>query len=163
MTAAHANALRLIVKSTGHDYQGRSTAPGSLSIWVHHLNSIQYRPGAFHLSGSGRSLDGNFVAVGGGAQMGNIAAELVKYNQTIVSGQALTVSVGGYITGGGHSALSPTYGLAADNVVEMQVVLPSGEIVRANQDVNKDIYWAVLGVRPSFFSLTLFSMTTNCK
>lgn len=113
---------------------------------MHHLNSIDYRPGAYKLAGSGRSVDGNFVVVGGGAQMGNIAVELDKYGQTIVGGQSKSVSVGGYITGGGHSALGPLYGMAADNVVEAQVVMPSGEIVTANQDVHSDLFWAIRGV-----------------
>ena len=37
-----------------------------------------------------------------------------------VGGTAATVSpAGGYIQGAGHSALSPLYGLAADNVLRM--------------------------------------------
>ncbi len=39
-------------------------------------------------------------------------------NLTIVGGGAGTVGIGGYLTGGGHSALSSTYGLAADQVLE---------------------------------------------
>lgn len=36
----------------------------------------------------------------------------------VVSGTAATVSpAGGYIQGAGHSAFSPIYGLAADNVL----------------------------------------------
>lgn len=153
--------VRLIVKSTGHDFLGRSSAPGSLSVWVHHLDSINYRPGAYKLSGSDRSVDGNFVVVGGGAQMGNIAVALDKYGQTIVGGQSKSVSVGGYITGGGHSALGPLYGMAADNVVEAQVVMPSGEIVTANEDIHSDLFWAIRGVSPSNPSINPNYMLTS--
>lgn len=148
MSKARKNSLRLIVKSTGHDYQGRSIAPGSLSIWVHHLNSIDYRPGAYTLTGSNYKVEGNFAVVGGGVQMGKLQGQLAEVGQVAVGGQSKTVSVGGYITSGGHSALSPLYGLAADNVIELQVVIPTGELITANKDVNSDIYWAVLGVSP---------------
>ena len=61
------------------------------------------------------------------------------YNLTIISGGAATVGVGGYISGGGHSAISHIYGLAADNVLEMTVVTPSGELITANECVNTEL------------------------
>jgi hypothetical protein len=52
---------------------------------------------------------------------------------------------GGYITGGGHSLLSPSHGLAVDNVMQMKVVLPNGTYVTANRNQNQDIFFAVRG------------------
>lgn len=34
--------IQLTVKATGHDYQGRSTAPGSLNIWLYNLKNVTY-------------------------------------------------------------------------------------------------------------------------
>ncbi|KAK6860073.1 hypothetical protein PG995_003709 [Apiospora arundinis] len=39
--------IRVVVKSSGHDFQGRSTAPGALSIWVHHMQAIETRSAPF--------------------------------------------------------------------------------------------------------------------
>ena len=39
----------------------------------------------------------------------------------IVGGAAPTVSPAGYTMGGGHSPISRTFGLGADNVLEIQV------------------------------------------
>lgn len=52
---------------------------------------------------------------------------------------------GGYITGGGHSLLSPVYGLAVDNVMQMRVVLPNGTYVTANRCQNQEIFFALRG------------------
>ena len=34
--------IPLSVKSTGHDYQGRSTSSDTLNIWVHNMKNITY-------------------------------------------------------------------------------------------------------------------------
>jgi FAD/FMN-containing dehydrogenase len=79
-------------------------------------------------------------------QMWDLYNALDPLNRTIVGGGGKTVSVGGYLTGGGHSLLSSWYGLAADQVLEMEVVTPNGEIVIANECRNKDMFWAMRGV-----------------
>ncbi|QBZ55220.1 hypothetical protein PoMZ_00115 [Pyricularia oryzae] len=38
---ARNNNIRLVVKNSGHDYLGRSNAPFSLSIWVHHMKDMR--------------------------------------------------------------------------------------------------------------------------
>ena len=37
---AATNNLRLVIKSTGHDYFGRSGAAGSLLLWLHHMKNM---------------------------------------------------------------------------------------------------------------------------
>jgi len=66
-------------------------------------------------------------------------------NLSIISGGAATVGLGGYLSGGGHSAISQIYGLAADNVLEMTVVTPTGEIVTVDDCSNSDLFWALRG------------------
>jgi FAD/FMN-containing dehydrogenase len=39
--ARNAN-IRLVVKNTGHDFSGKSTGAGAISIWTHHLKEISY-------------------------------------------------------------------------------------------------------------------------
>jgi FAD/FMN-containing dehydrogenase len=71
-------------------------------------------------------------------------------NLTIVSGGASTVGLGTFLSGGGHSYLSSTYGLAADQVLEMEIVTPGGEILIVNECQNRDLFWAMHGVRLPF-------------
>lgn len=38
---ARAMNLRLVVRNTGHDFLGKSTGAGALSLWTHHLRDIE--------------------------------------------------------------------------------------------------------------------------
>ncbi|KAK4080908.1 CAZyme family AA7 [Trichoderma harzianum] len=145
--------VRLNVKNTGHDYLGRSNSPGSLSIWTHNLNKITYNKGQYKLNGSGKILQGNSITVGGGSEMWDIYVAADKHHEAIVGGGGKTVGIGGYITGGGHSIFAPKYGLAADNVWEMEIVTPGGDIVVANEDRHQDLFWAMRGGGGSTFGV----------
>lgn len=68
----------------------------------------------------------------------------------ILSGGSHTVSYGGYLTGGGHSAMSVVYGMAADSVLEMEIVSPGGEFLTVNECRNQDLFWAMRGVSLPF-------------
>lgn len=151
--SARENNVRLSVKSSGHDFLGRSIAPGSLSIWVHYLNSLAFHEGSFTLAddttdGYHTVIEGDALTVGGGTQMYDIYKLADQFGAAVVGGGARSVSVGGYITGGGHGLLGPTYGLAADNVLQMEVVTPAGEVLVVNERQNQDLFWALRGVSP---------------
>lgn len=51
----------------------------------------------------------------------------------------------GYTQGGGHSLLISGYGMAADQVLEWEVVTPMGEHLFATPQQNIDLYWALSG------------------
>ncbi|KAI5306370.1 hypothetical protein KEM56_001178 [Ascosphaera pollenicola] len=138
--ARNAN-LRLVVKNTGHDFLGKSTGKDALSIWTHHLKSINYVPD-YNTS----LYTGPVVKAGSG----NLAFELYEFanknNFSLVGGEGETVGVtGGYILGGGHSPLSCIYGLAADQVIAFEVVLPNGTFTTVTQETNPDLFWALRG------------------
>ncbi|KAJ3476435.1 hypothetical protein NLG97_g9130 [Lecanicillium saksenae] len=157
---ARTNNVRLNIKSSGHDFLGRSNAPGTLSLWTHHLNTVEYHADQFKLA-SGRTFQGNAVTFGSAAIMWDIYNALDKYGQTVVGGGSKTVSAGGYITGGGHSILSPRYGMAADQVIEMEVVSADGKVQKVNQDQNPDLFWALRGGGGSTFGVvTSFTVKT---
>jgi FAD/FMN-containing dehydrogenase len=77
-------------------------------------------------------------------------------NLTIVSGGAGTVGPGGYLTGGGHGALSSTYGLAADQVLEIEVLTPGGQILTINECQHKSLFWAMRGASILYYLLSVF-------
>ncbi|KAK2020961.1 FAD binding domain-containing protein [Colletotrichum zoysiae] len=150
---ARENNVRLVVKSTGHDYLGRSIAPGALSIWVHHMRDIEHHPGGFRPAGSDVTVAGDAVSAGGGAEMYELYRAAAERGRVVVGGTAKSVSVGGYVTGGGHSLLAPRFGLAADNVLQMEVVTPLGEVLTLNEAQNAGLFWAVRGGGGSTFGV----------
>ena len=64
----------------------------------------------------------------------------------MVGGSCLTVSsAGGWLMGGGLSALSRKYGYGVDNVVEFQIVLPNGTVAVVDACSQPDLWWALRG------------------
>ena len=61
-----------------------------------------------------------------------------------MSTQTVGVS-GGYVAGGGHSPLSSLYGMAADQVLAIEIVTPDGRFVTASEESNNDLFWALRG------------------
>ena len=78
--------------------------------------------------------------------MGEIYDAAAARNLTIVGGADPNVGLGGYLTGGGHGPLGSKYGLAVDNVLEISLVTPEGDIIIANACQNEDYFWAMKGV-----------------
>ena len=62
---------------------------------------------------------------------------------------------GGYTQGVGHSQLTSAYGLAADQVLEWEVVTPTGEHVIATPEKHADLYWALAGGGPGTYGVVL--------
>jgi FAD/FMN-containing dehydrogenase len=89
------------------------------------------------------------VTVASGTQMRELYRAAADRNFMIVGGTSTTVSVGGYLTGGGHSALSPLFGMGADNVIQFEIVTADGQLLVANECLNSDLFWAVRGVSSS--------------
>lgn len=149
---ARKHDVRLVVKSTGHDYLGRSIAPNSLSIWTHNMKGISFSKG-FKPRGCQYSIDTDAITFRAGNVMAELNAAAALKNLTIISGGEESVGYGGYMTGGGHGALGATYGMAADLVLELEIVTPGGDIVIANECQNQDLFWATRGGGGSTFGV----------
>ncbi|PYH85196.1 FAD-binding domain-containing protein [Aspergillus uvarum CBS 121591] len=138
---AYEHNIRLVIRNTGHDYNGKSTGAGGLGVWTHNLKSrtlVDYN--STHYTGPA-------VRLGSGVQ-GFEAYEFAdEHGYQVVGGECSSVGIaGGYSQGGGHSALSSKYGMAADQVLAWEVVTGAGEFVTATRDNEyKDLYWALSG------------------
>ncbi|KAF8191035.1 hypothetical protein K438DRAFT_1907101 [Mycena galopus ATCC 62051] len=136
------NNLRLVVKSSGHDYLGRSTAPNSLLIHMAKLTDVIFND-TFMV---GAENMGSTVTVGPGVNLQDIYNQTKAQGKIAVGGSAATVcAAGGYLQGAGHSALSPLLGLSADNVLEFQIVVASGALLKVNSESNSDLFYALRG------------------
>ncbi|KAH7060667.1 hypothetical protein B0J12DRAFT_340423 [Macrophomina phaseolina] len=133
--------LRLTVKNKGHDFNAKNTGAGALSVWTHHLNDIRYIPSYTSGGHSGPALK-----IGSGVQALQVYEFADNLDLHVVAGIARTVGLGGgYIAGGGHSPLSSKYGMAADQVLALEVVLPDGTFVSVDENNNPDLFWALRG------------------
>ncbi|KAF4973619.1 hypothetical protein FSARC_159 [Fusarium sarcochroum] len=143
--------LRLVIKNTGHDFNGRSAGAGALSIWMQRFKSIEYFKNFKTDSYSGPALK-----VGAGVISSELYEAAEKYDVTAVGGEGMSVGfAGGFLAGGGHSPLSPLYGLGADqaSVLSIEVVTANGHFITANEDKNTDLFWALRGGGGSTFGV----------
>jgi FAD/FMN-containing dehydrogenase len=121
---ARDNNIRLVIKNTGHDYLGRSTGRGALSIWTHNMKNITFSDN-FVPSGGNTSV-GSTVTIWAGVQLTELYSAVALQNKSVVAGMAHSVgAAGGYIQGGGHSPMANLYGQSTDNAIEYQVVVAS--------------------------------------
>ncbi|KAL0935889.1 isoamyl alcohol oxidase [Colletotrichum truncatum] len=140
--------IRLVIKSTGHDFLQRSTGYGSLSIWLQN-----YRRGFnFHddyqvVNDCPKSdWKGSALTITGAYAWSDIYPAAFEKNLIVVGGNNRgPCSTGGWTQGGGHSPVTRYYGLGADQVLSARVVLASGEIVTASPCVNSDLFYAIRG------------------
>ncbi|KAI1089844.1 FAD-binding domain-containing protein [Rostrohypoxylon terebratum] len=141
--------LRLVIKNTGHDFVGRATGLGSLSIWTHYLKDFQYLP-EYQVG----EYKGKAGRVGAGIESWEMFSQMDKYNVTFVVAGSYTVGAyGGWMAGGGHSALASKYGLGADQVLSLQVVTADGRFVTADPEQNTDLFYALRGGGGSTFGV----------
>lgn len=126
--------------------QSSSSAPFALSIWTRYMVGDYVYHDAFQPAGCNLTIETTAVAAGAGSFVSDIYANLALRNLTAVDGMGREITLGGYLTGGGHSPLSHLYGLGADQVYEVEMVTPGGDIVVANECANEDLFWAVRGV-----------------
>lgn len=103
----------LVSQNTGHEYQGRATAPDTLMIWTHQLSNMEYRE---------NYLGSPALVLGSGSLAGDAYAFAAKNGHTVTFGAYGSVGVaGGFAQGGGHGPLGPKYGLAVDNILEVSL------------------------------------------
>ncbi|KKY37574.1 putative isoamyl alcohol [Diaporthe ampelina] len=145
---ARNNNIRFLVRNTGHDHLGRSTGAGALAAWTHKLKEITVTEWSDDL------WKGPAIKMGAGV----LGYEVTEAGKTaglvVVGGECPTVGpAGGYIQGGGHSALTTNFGMAADQALEFEVVTANGSIVTASRTNNADLFWALSGGGPGTFGV----------
>ena len=100
----------------------------------------------FKPKGCSITINTTAVTAGAASYVSDIYFHLDQHNLTVVDGMGPEVTIGGYVTGGGHSPISNIFGLGSDQVYEVEMVTPTGEIVTANECQHTDLFWAIRGV-----------------
>lgn len=95
---------------------------------------------------------------GPGGRWRDIYATLAPYDRIVPGGREGQVGVAGLLLGGGKTFLTARRGFACDNVLEYEVVLADGRIVKANKDEHPDLFRALKGGSSNFGIVTSFKM-----
>ncbi|KAK4493938.1 hypothetical protein PRZ48_015124 [Zasmidium cellare] len=100
------------------------------------------------------SYDRTSVKLGAGGKWGDVYKALEPQGMMVPGARASGVGVGGMTLGGGLSYFTPRVGLTADNVVDFEVVLASGDVVHATDSENTDLFYSLKGGSSNFGIVT---------
>ncbi|KAI6350644.1 hypothetical protein MCOR25_010515 [Pyricularia grisea] len=177
LSLARERNLRVVVKSTGHDFmqrQGcvsqnltlsivcnsnpvfRSTGYASLSLWLRHLrNGIAFHDANPELEVCPESgWNGSSLTISGSYSWDDIYP-IARNKGVLIVGEnnAGPSSTGGWTQGGSHSPVTRHFGPGADQVLSAQVVLASGEVVKASPCENQDLFFDIRGGGPGTYGV----------
>ncbi|MFC6160869.1 FAD-binding oxidoreductase [Kribbella jiaozuonensis] len=147
---AAASGLPLAVRGGGHAFAGFGTNAGGVVIDLSQMAGIEVI-----------DKEKNVVRIGGGATWGQVAAALAPHGLAISSGDTKSVGVGGLTLTGGIGWKVRKYGLALDQLVAVQVVTAAGDVVRAAEDENAELFWAIRGGGGNFGVVTAFEFAAH--
>jgi hypothetical protein len=142
LRAARAYRFPISVKGGGHDWCGRGIADGAVVLDLSGMRQVY--------------VDRNRkeTLFSGGAISADVAATTEAAGLKVVTGYSGAVGMTGLLLGGGYGPLATRLGLAADSLVEAEVVLEDGRLVTANETDNADLFWALRGGGGNFGVVT---------
>ncbi|KZP25670.1 FAD-binding domain-containing protein [Athelia psychrophila] len=136
--------LRIVIKNTGHDYSGRSSGRGGFALWTHGMQGVSRNQTFVPALCSTTPQDS--LTLGAGVQWETAYNYADAQDFLIIGGDVNQVgAAGGWLLGGGHSVLSPSYGLGVDNLLEAHVVTADGQMRVVSECSNADLFWAIRG------------------
>jgi len=134
----------LAVKSGGHGIDGTAMPDGALVLDLSNFKEIEVD------AAIGRAR------IGSGVLLGEMDPALAEHGLVVPSGTISTTGVAGLTLGGGIGYNMRRYGATVDNLVACDMVTADGRKVRASEDENHDLFWALRGGGGNFGVVTHF-------
>jgi FAD/FMN-containing dehydrogenase len=130
---ARDNNVLASIRGGGHNAGGLGIADDALVIDLSNLKDIKVDAAS------------KTVRVQGGCLLKEMDAATHEAGMAVPAGIFGTTGVGGLTLGGGLGHLTRQYGLSIDNLLEAEVVLANGSLVKASATENPDLFWALRG------------------
>ncbi|KAK0559649.1 hypothetical protein OC861_006577 [Tilletia horrida] len=150
--AQHGHAA-VAARSGGHSFSGSGSGgqDGNLVIDLGALNKVT-------LSDIG--VRDAFIEPG--ARLGDVVKELwTQGKRAMTHGTCPTVGVGGHALCGGFGPLSRAWGLAADAILHLDVILADGSFALVNPVEHRELLWGMRGAGNHFAIVTRFTFRTQ--
>ncbi len=130
---ARSNGLELSVRGGGHNVAGRCVTDGGLMIDLSSMKGI-------HVDAVARTARAQ-----GGVTWKELNREAHVHGLAVTGGAISSTGIAGYTLGGGLGWLMPKHGLAADNLVGVELVTADGRTLSVTDETDPDLMWALRG------------------
>lgn len=146
---ARSQDLLVAVRGGGHSFPGLSVCDDGMLIDLGLMKGIRVDPEA------------RTARVQAGVLLGELDRETQEFGLAVPSGIVTHTGVAGLTLGGGLGWVMRKYGLTIDQLLSVDVITAEGELVRASEDRNADLFWGVRGGGGNFGIVTEFEFRLN--
>jgi FAD/FMN-containing dehydrogenase len=133
LAIARRAGLEVSVRGGGHNVAGRAVTEGGVMIDLAELQAIAVNP------------EQAITTAGGGVTWAELNAATAAHGLAVTGGAVSTTGIAGLTLGGGLGWLMGKHGLAADNLLAVELVTANGEILRVDGESHPDLLWALRG------------------
>lgn len=139
---ARENGLEISIRGGAHNIAGFAVCDGGVMIDFSGMNRVRVDSGARRAYAQP------------GATLRDFEKAVQAHALATPMGINSTTGLTGLTLGGGFGWLTRKYGMTIDNLVSANMVLADGKQVRASQNENDDLFWAIRGGGGNFGVVT---------
>jgi FAD/FMN-containing dehydrogenase len=139
---ARGQGLPVSVKGGGHNVAGKAVSDGGVMVDLSPMDQVRVDPAARR------------ARAGGGALWSTFDHEAQAFGLACTGGVVSSTGVAGLTLGGGIGYFTRSFGLACDNLIGADVVTAAGRLVRATEQENPELLWALRGGGGNFGVVT---------
>jgi FAD/FMN-containing dehydrogenase len=130
---ARREGLEISVRGGGHNVAGRAVIDDALMIDLSPMKGIHVDPAA------------RTVRAQGGVLWRELNRETAVHGLAVTGGVISTTGIAGLTLGGGLGLLMAKHGLAADNLIGVELVNAEGDVLNVTAESDPDLLWALRG------------------
>jgi FAD/FMN-containing dehydrogenase len=134
----------LSVRNGGHSAAGYGVNDGGIVLDLANMRQLDI------------DVAGRTAWAGAGLTTGEYTSAANEHGLATGFGDTATVGIGGITLGGGVGYLVRKHGLTIDSLLAAEIVTADGQLLRADEDTNPDLFWAIRGGGGNFGVATRF-------
>jgi len=136
--------LEISIRGGGHNIAGRSVTDDGLMIDLAEMKGMYVDP------------DAQTMRAQGGVIWSEFNREAAVHGLAVTGGAISTTGIAGLTLGGGLGWLMGIHGLAADNLLSVELVNADGTVLNVTAKSDQDLFWALRGGGGNFGVATSF-------
>jgi len=141
---ARENGLETSIRGAGHNIAGNALCDNGLMIDFSNMKNVR-------VDAAKRR-----AYVEPGATLADFDAAVQKHGLATPVGINSTTGISGLTLGGGFGWLTRKYGMTIDNLISADVITADGRKIRASDNENADLFWAIRGGGGNFGVVTQY-------